>query len=45
VSLTEEEWQKIISPECFIEIRDLQGGPSPKEVKRMIGNRKKQKKT
>jgi argininosuccinate lyase len=41
VSLTEEEWQKIISPEYFIEIRDLQGGPSPKEVKRMIGERKK----
>jgi argininosuccinate lyase len=40
VSLTEEEWQKIISPEYFIEIRDLQGGPSPKEVKRMIGERK-----
>lgn len=39
VSLTEEEWQKIISPEYFIEIRDLQGGPSPKEVKRMIGKR------
>ncbi|MBS8265698.1 argininosuccinate lyase [Mesobacillus boroniphilus] len=40
VSLTEEEWQKIISPEYFIEIRDLPGGPSPKEVKRMIGERK-----
>lgn len=40
VSLTEEEWQKIISPEYFIEIRNLQGGPNPKEVKRMIGERK-----
>jgi argininosuccinate lyase len=40
VSLTEAEWQKIISPEYFIQIRDIQGGPSPKEVTRMIGERK-----
>lgn len=41
VTLSEAEWQKIISPEYFIEIRSLQGGPSPKEVGRMIGVRKK----
>jgi argininosuccinate lyase len=40
VTLSEEEWQKIISPEYFVEIRSIQGGPSPKEVKRMIGVRK-----
>ncbi|PLR94464.1 argininosuccinate lyase [Bacillus sp. T33-2] len=40
VSLSEEEWKKIISPEYFVEIRSIQGGPSPKEVKRMIGERK-----
>ncbi|MCM3663683.1 argininosuccinate lyase [Mesobacillus subterraneus] len=40
VSLTEAEWQKIISPEYFIQIRDIQGGPSPKEVQRMISERK-----
>ncbi|GHH99498.1 argininosuccinate lyase [Neobacillus kokaensis] len=40
VSLTEEEWKKIISPEYFVEIRSIQGGPSPKEVTRMIGERK-----
>ncbi|ALC92682.1 argininosuccinate lyase [Bacillus sp. FJAT-18017] len=40
VKLTSEEWQKIISPEYFVEIRDIQGGPSPKEVTRMINNRK-----
>lgn len=40
VTLAEEEWQKIISPEYFVEIRNIQGGPSPKEVKRMIAERK-----
>ncbi|WP_286230774.1 argininosuccinate lyase [Neobacillus mesonae] len=40
VSLTEEEWKKIISPEYFVEIRSIQGGPSPKEAVRMIGERK-----
>jgi argininosuccinate lyase len=40
VKLAEEEWQKIISPEYFVEIRNIQGGPSPKEVKRMIAERK-----
>lgn len=36
VSLTEEEWQRIISPEYFVQIRNLQGGPNPDEVSRMI---------
>ncbi|MCM3571441.1 argininosuccinate lyase [Neobacillus mesonae] len=40
VSLTEEEWKKIISPEYFVKIRSILGGPSPKEVNRMIGERK-----
>jgi len=40
VALTEQEWKKIISPEYFVEIRSIQGGPSPKEVVRMIGERK-----
>lgn len=40
VRITKEEWQKIISPEYFVEIRKIQGGPSPKEVTRMIVNRK-----
>jgi argininosuccinate lyase len=40
VSLTEQEWKKIISPEYFVEIRRIQGGPNPKEVLRMIGVRK-----
>ncbi|MFJ5621555.1 argininosuccinate lyase [Peribacillus loiseleuriae] len=42
VQITEAEWQKIISPEYFVEIRKIQGGPNPKEVMRMIGNRKNQ---
>ncbi|MFJ7974911.1 argininosuccinate lyase [Peribacillus sp. NPDC096379] len=40
VHITEEEWQKIISPEYFVAIRKIQGGPSPKEVTRMIEIRK-----
>ncbi|MDQ0199512.1 argininosuccinate lyase [Neobacillus ginsengisoli] len=40
VSLNEKEWKKIISPEYFVDIRSILGGPSPKEVKRMIGERK-----
>ncbi|MBN8201855.1 argininosuccinate lyase [Bacillus sp. NTK034] len=39
VSLTEEEWKKIISPEYFVQIRSLQGGPNPDEVSRMIKDR------
>ncbi|WP_436373897.1 argininosuccinate lyase [Cytobacillus sp. BC1816] len=39
VSLTEEEWKKIISPEYFVQIRSLQGGPNPDEVLRMIKDR------
>lgn len=39
VSLSEEEWKKIISPEYFVQIRSLQGGPNPDEVLRMIKER------
>lgn len=40
VKLSEEEWKKIISPEYFVQIRSIQGGPCPQEVERMIGVRK-----
>ncbi|USK44027.1 argininosuccinate lyase [Cytobacillus oceanisediminis] len=39
VALSEEEWKKIISPEYFVQIRSLQGGPNPDEVSRMIKDR------
>ncbi|MDN3015385.1 argininosuccinate lyase [Paenibacillus sp. BSR1-1] len=39
-SFNEEEWKKIISSEHFVEVRRIQGGPNPNEVKRMIENRK-----
>lgn len=39
VPLSEEEWKKIISPEYFVQIRSLQGGPNPDEVSRMIKDR------
>ncbi|WP_223587702.1 argininosuccinate lyase [Neobacillus bataviensis] len=42
VSLSEEDWKKIISSENFVEVRRIQGGPNPKEVKRMIEGRKHQ---
>jgi argininosuccinate lyase len=41
ISLTDEEWKKIISPEYFIKIRNIQGGPNPDEVSRMIQIRNK----
>ncbi|CAH0346513.1 argininosuccinate lyase [Bacillus sp. CECT 9360] len=41
VSLAEDEWKKIISPEYFVKIRSIQGGPNPDEVMRMISVRKK----
>ncbi|TYS85213.1 argininosuccinate lyase [Rossellomorea aquimaris] len=41
ISLTDDEWKKIISPEYFIKIRNIQGGPNPDEVSRMIQNRNK----
>lgn len=40
VRLTEAEWKKIISPEYFVKIRSVQGGPNPTEVQRMIDERK-----
>ncbi|MGE7877682.1 argininosuccinate lyase [Peribacillus muralis] len=42
VNIAEGEWEKIISPEYFVKIRSIQGGPSPKEVSRMIVDRKQQ---
>ncbi|WP_335869136.1 argininosuccinate lyase [Bacillus sp. 2205SS5-2] len=36
VTLTEETWKKIISPEYFVHVRKIQGGPNPDEVSRMI---------
>ncbi|WP_423798621.1 argininosuccinate lyase [Neobacillus sp. SAB-20_R2A] len=41
VSLTEDEWKNIISPEYFVRIRCIQGGPNPDEVRRMIAERKR----
>ncbi|PEX90664.1 argininosuccinate lyase [Bacillus cereus] len=40
VHLLEEEWKEIISPEAFIQKRNVYGGPSKKEMERMIQNRK-----
>lgn len=40
VHIAEDKWKKIISPEYFVEIRSIQGGPSPKEVSRMVVDRK-----
>ncbi|MGG3470538.1 argininosuccinate lyase [Neobacillus pocheonensis] len=40
VTLSEEEWKKIISSEHFVEVRRIQGGPNPLEVKRMTEDRK-----
>ncbi|MDM5155700.1 argininosuccinate lyase [Bacillus sp. DX1.1] len=40
--LTEKEWSNIISPEAFVEKRTVYGGPSKKEMKRMIQKRKEQ---
>lgn len=39
VSLNKEEWDKIISPEHFVSVRGIQGGPSPAEAERMIQER------
>ncbi len=41
-TLTSEQWKKIISPEYFVRIRNIQGGPNPQEVKRMILQREEQ---
>jgi argininosuccinate lyase len=40
VHLLEEEWKEIISPEAFIQKRNIYGGPSKKEMERMIQKRK-----
>ncbi len=40
VTLLEEEWKEIISPEAFIQKRNVYGGPSKKEMGRMIQKRK-----
>ncbi|KXG44575.1 argininosuccinate lyase [Tepidibacillus decaturensis] len=36
VTLTEQNWEEIVSPESFVEKRKIQGGPNPDEVARMI---------
>lgn len=40
IQLLEKEWEEIISPEAFIQKRNVYGGPSKKEMERMINNRK-----
>jgi Argininosuccinate lyase len=40
ITLLEKEWKEIISPEAFIQKRNVYGGPSKKEMERMINNRK-----
>ena len=42
VTLSAEEWAKIISPEYFVGIRGIRGGPSPAEAGRMIRERREQ---
>ena len=42
LSLTAEQLSQSLDPVHFVEIRSLPGGPSPKEMKRMIEERKKQ---
>ncbi len=39
INLLEKEWKEIISPEAFIQKRNVYGGPSKKEMNRMIKNR------
>ena len=40
IQLLENEWEEIVSPEAFIQKRKVYGGPSKKEMERMIKNRK-----
>ncbi|PGC65419.1 argininosuccinate lyase [Bacillus toyonensis] len=40
IHLLEKEWKEIISPEAFIQKRNVYGGPSKKEMERMIQKRK-----
>ncbi|PGB31680.1 argininosuccinate lyase, partial [Bacillus wiedmannii] len=40
IHLLEKDWNEIISPEAFIQKRNVYGGPSKKEMERMIKNRK-----
>ncbi|MCM3718553.1 argininosuccinate lyase [Fictibacillus phosphorivorans] len=41
VSLSQEEWDNIISPIEFVKRRNIQGGPNPEEIRRSSENRKK----
>src|SRR5699024_11927542 len=41
VTFTEAEWNAIIDPRVFVERRSVRGGTNPDEVRRMIGQRKK----
>jgi argininosuccinate lyase len=40
VLLSEEEWKGVICPREFVNRRNIQGGPNPKEVRRMGKERK-----
>ncbi|WP_099159718.1 argininosuccinate lyase [Virgibacillus ndiopensis] len=40
VELTEKDWQGIIDPVCFVERRNVTGGPNFEVVKKMIDKRK-----
>ena len=40
--LTEEELKQCLSPEYFVQIRDLQGGPSPSRMEKSIQVRLKE---
>ncbi|PFX76716.1 argininosuccinate lyase, partial [Bacillus toyonensis] len=40
IHLLEKEWKEIISPEAFIQKRNVYGGPSKKEMERMFQKRK-----
>ena len=37
--LTEDELKQVLSPEYFIQVRDLEGGPSPKRMEKTIQQR------
>lgn len=40
VKISAEAWNNIVSPEYFVKVRSIRGGPSPGEVKRMLEVRK-----
>ncbi|WP_258535559.1 argininosuccinate lyase [Bacillus sp. 03113] len=40
IQLSKDEWESITDPRIFVQRRSICGGPSPKEVRRMIEERK-----